>query len=350
MTAQREPWGRTRDGEPVELFTLEVNDIRARVTNFGATLVSLEVPDRKSERADIVRGFDTLAEYESEKNPYFGGIVGRCANRIRGARFTLEGKRFRLTANEGKNHLHGGARGFDRRCWTAEVVRELGLRFDLCSPHGEEGYPGKLEASAAYVLGAAYDLPDPRIFAVSLSAETDAPTLANLTQHTYFNLAGDGTILEHELTVFAQRYLVVDDELLPTGELASVEGTPFDFRTPRRIGERIHELTSTPARGYDVCFELDEPPTKGFRGAARLRDPRSGRTLEIATSAPGLQLYTGNHLDGLAGKRGARYPRHAGVCLEAQHFPDAVHHPSFPSIVLLPGQQYENETLWTFPR
>ena len=350
MTVQREPWGTTRDGEAVELFTLEAHDIRAQFTSFGAALVSLEVPDRRGERADVVLGFDTLAEYESEKNPYFGGVVGRCANRIAGARFALDHRWYRLTANEGKHHLHGGARGFDRRCWRARSVRQLGVRFDLQSPHGEEGYPGQLAASAAYLLAPAHELPDARVLAVRLGAETDAPTLANLTQHTYFNLAGDGTILEHELTVFARRYLVVDDELLPTGELASVEGTPFDFRTPRRIGERIHELTSTPARGYDVCFELDEPPRKGFRGAARLRDPRSGRTLEIATSAPGLQLYTGNHLGGLAGKRGARYPRHAGVCLEAQHFPDAVHHASFPSIVLLPGQQYVNETLWTFPR
>jgi len=350
VTVRREPWGSTREGEPVELFTLEVNDIRARFTNFGATLVSIEVPDRKSERVDVVLGFDTLAEYDSEKNPYFGGVVGRCANRIAGSRFMLERRTIQLTANEGQNHLHGGARGFDRRCWTAERLHDMALLFRLKSPHGEEGYPGEVEASAGYGLVPANLVPDPRGIGIFLRAKTSAPTPVNLTQHSYFNLAGGGTILDHELTITASRYVVVDDELVPTGELASVEGTPFDFRTPRPIGERIHELTATPARGYDLCYALDGPLRKGDRSAARLRDPRSGRTLDIATNAPGLQLYTGNDLDGLVGKRGTTYPRHAGVCLEAQHFPDAVHHPGFPSVVLRPGQEYQNQTIWAFPR
>jgi aldose 1-epimerase len=340
VTVRREPWGTTRDGEPVELFTLEAGGIRARLTNFGATLVSLEVPDRRGERADVVLGFDSLSEYESTQNPYFGGIVGRCANRIAGARFTLDGREHVLAANEGRNHLHGGVRGFDRRTWTPELEQGGGARFRRESPAGEEGYPGRLEVSASFGLR-------PNSVGIRILARADAPTPCNLTQHAYFNLAGNGTVLEHELQVCASSYLVVDDELLPTGEIASVAGTPFDFRTPRPIGERIHELTST--LGYDVCYALDGPVRQGSRRAARLHDPRSGRMLEIVTSAPGLQLYSGNHLDGLAGKRGARYPRHAGVCLEAQHFPDAVHHAGFPSVVLRPGQGYESHTVWAFP-
>jgi aldose 1-epimerase len=243
-----------------------------------------------------------------------------------------------LTANEGKNHLHGGVRGFDRRTWAPELEQGGGIRFRRESPAGEEGYPGRLDVSASFGLR-------PDSVRIQLLARADAPTPCNLTQHAYFNLAGNGTVLEHELQVFASSYLVVDDELLPTGELASVAGTPFDFRTPRRIGERIGALESTPSRGYDLCYVLD-PPTRG--PAARLSDPRSGRTLEIHTDQPGLQLYTGNHLDGIPGKRGAPCTRFAGLCLETQGFPDAVHRPHFPSVVLRQGKSYLSTTAWLF--
>jgi aldose 1-epimerase len=338
----REPWGTTRDGEPVELITLENGTLRACLTNFGATLVSLEAPDRDGERADIVLGFDSLAEYESRRNPYFGGVVGRCANRIGGARFTFDGREHVLAANEGRNHLHGGARGFDRRVWVPELEQGGGILYRRCSPDGEEGYPGCLEASARYNLGSSGAC----LLGLMLLAHTDAPTLCNLTQHSYFNLAGSGTILDHELQVFASRYLVVDDELLPTGEIASVEGTPYDFLSPRRIGECIGELERTPARGYDICYALDGE--RFHAPTARLRDPLSGRTLEIHTDQPGLQLYTGNHLDGLAGKHGVAYPRFAGLCLETQRFPDAVHHAHFPSVLLRPREPYLSTTVWMF--
>lgn len=346
MSVRGEPWGTTRDGKPVDLFTLEHGRLCARIASFGATLVSLEVPDRRGERADVVLGFDSLAEYESPRNPYMGGIVGRCANRIGGARFELDGREVRLTANEGRNHLHGGARGFDRRTWTPEAEGADSISLRLGSPAGEEGYPGQLDSAVNYALRPGKGGRLAGAFGVQLLASADAPTPCNLTQHAYFNLAGSGTILDHELQVLASRFVVVDDELIPTGEIADVAGTPFDFRAPRRIGEWIGELEGTRARGYDLCYVLDGPP---FRApAARLRDPRSGRTLEILTDQPGLQLYTGNHLDGLPGKRGRSYPRFAGLCLETQRFPDAVHHASFPTIVLRENERYLSTTVWLF--
>lgn len=344
MIVARERWGTTSDGDTVELVTLETGAIGARFASYGATLVALEIPDRRGERADVVLGFDTLAEYESPRNPHVGGIVGRCANRIAGARFELDGREYRLAANEGRNHLHGGPRGFDRRVWTPTKVDGSTFGARLRSPDGEEGYPGALDVLAAYTLG-------PRdaslhLLGLQLLARAGAPTVVSLTQHGYFNLAGGGTILDHELEIPASRYVVVDDELVPTGEIASVEGTPLDFRTPCRIGERIDALLATPARGYDLCYLLDAPPLSA--PAARLRDPASGRTLEIRTSQPGLQLYTGNRLDGLAGKRGRPIPRFGGVCLETQGLPDAIHHASFPSTVLRPGEPYAQTTIWAF--
>ena len=346
MSVRREPWGSTRAGEPVELVTLDHGRVRARCTNFGATLVSLEVPDRAGELGDVVLGFDSLAEYESERNPYCGGVVGRCANRIGGARFTLDGREVRLTANEGANHLHGGARGFDRRLWTTREARGSSVHFDLHSADGDEGYPGALDVSAGYHLGPVAEGQSTFVVGVQLLAHVHAPTPCSPTQHGYFNLAGSGSVLDHTLEVFASRYVVVDAELVPTGELASVAGTPFDFRRPRRIGARIAALEATPARGYDVCFVLDGA---GWHApAARLHDPRSGRTLEIHTQQPGLQLYTGNRLDGLRGKRGARHERFAGACLETQGLPDAVNHPHFPSVVLRPHAPAHFTTVWLF--
>jgi len=330
-----EPWRTSSDGDAVELFTLQRGPLRVRLASLGATLVSLEAPDREGKLSDIVLGFDSPQEYESPRNPYFGGIIGRCANRIAGARFELDGREHALAANEGRHHLHGGRKGFDRRVWSARIGADQ-VMFERRSPDGEEGYPGTLEVRATYALVSDGEL------TLGYHATTDAATVVNLTQHAYFNLAGAGTILDHEIEVFASRFVAVDGELIPTGELSDVARTPFDFRAPRHIGERMGELERTSARGYDLCFALDKRPDE-LALACRLRDPRSGRTLELFTTQPGLQLYTGNHLGELAGKGGV-IPRFGGVCLEAQHFPDSVHHPRFPSVVLRPGERYRHLT------
>ncbi|HTF87125.1 MAG TPA: aldose epimerase family protein [Planctomycetota bacterium] len=337
MSAPRvEDWGLTAQGERGLLFTLEGEGIRARISNFGACVVSLEVADRTGEMADVVLGFDTLAEYESARNPYFGGIVGRVANRLGGANFELDGRRHVLDPNEGRHHLHGGSRGFDRYLWAARAVRgKSGVNFRRRSPAGESGYPGNLDVRVTYVLGAE------RTLEIVYDAVSDALTPINLTQHTYFNLAGSGTILGHNLELRANRYVVVDSELIPTGELRGVENTEFDFRSERAIG-RVQT-------SYDICYELagrywnTRPVT-----ACRLSDPGSGRVLEIEAMQPGLQLYTGQYLDGLQGKLGRLIPRFGGVCLEAQHFPDSVHHDNFPSTILKPGDHYLRVMRWRF--
>jgi aldose 1-epimerase len=294
-----------------------------------------------------VLGFDSAAGYESADNPYFGGMVGRCANRISCARFDLDGETHVLTANAGVHHLHGGKRGYDRRPWLAQVPEDAepadSLGFHLWSGAGEEGYPGKLKVFVGVALSRDGSL------VWNSHARAYAPTIVNLAQHSWFNLAGSGTVLAHELEIAATRYVEVDDELIPTGALLDVAGTPFDFRAARSIGAEIAALVDTPAGGYDVCYALDKPA--GELGlAARLRDPASGRVLEVHTTEPGLQLYSGNCLEGLPGKGGARYPRHGGVCLEAQHFPDAVHHPHFPPVVLRPDEPYTQVLLWKFGR
>lgn len=340
MSARRDPWGVTRAGEPVERFTLEQGGLRAVLSSFGATLVSLEAPDRRGESADIVLGFDTLAEYESAANPYFGGLLGRCANRIAGARFTLDGRTHVLTANEGRNHLHGGARGFDRHVWRGELhASRTAVRFERLSPDGEEGYPGNLHVSAEYAL-------ERGRLVLTCAATTDAPTLVNLVQHPYFDLAGSGSVREHELEVHAARVLEVDAELLPTGRSLATADTPFDFAERRALGPRLSELEGTPAGGFDVCYTLPSSWATGRRLACVLRDPASGRVLGLETTAPGLQLYTGNRLSGLSGKGGRAIPRFGGVCLEAQALPDAIHHEAFPSVVLRPGQRYAQTTVW----
>ncbi len=343
------PFGQTADGVPVVAYTLEhASGLRARVMSFGATLLELWVPDRDGRAADVVLGFDSLAEYEADSNPWLGCVIGRCANRIAGGEFALGGERFVLTRNEGRHHLHGGRRGLSRVVWQAEAdaVRPR-VRFTYVSPDGEEGYPGRLSVEVVYELGA-------RELRLDCRARSERPTPVNLTQHAYFDLAGEGhgTILEHELFLAAAHFTAVDGELLPTGVLEPVAGTPLDFIRPRAIGERIGELAAAPFHGYDHNFALERPAPAGPAGepplAARLSERTSGRVLELRTSAPGLQLYTGNHLDDLRGKGGKRYPRHGGLCLEAQHFPDAVHQPGFPSVILRPEERYRQTTSWRF--
>ncbi|MCZ6597671.1 MAG: galactose mutarotase [Planctomycetota bacterium] len=343
-------FGQTAEGAPAEIFTLErQGGLRARVTTLGATLVELWAPDRRGELADVVLGFDTLAGYQSEENQYFGCTVGRCANRIAQGAFVLDGRTVQLSTNEGPHHLHGGHRGLDRSNWRARVEedgQQPAVRFSTTNPAGAEGYPGTLDVSVTYALVGDLEL---RLDYVATCSET-CPV--NLTNHSYFNLAGagEGTILGHELWIAAEHYLPVDDLLIPTGSIEPVAGTALDFRTrhpARPLGLGIGALEAEPSHGYDHNFVLDHASGE-LALAARLRDPTSGRTLELLTTEPGLQVYSGNDLHGQTGKRNQRYERHGAIALEAQEFPDAVHQPAFPPVILRPGQSYAQTTVYRF--
>lgn len=336
----RTSFGTTPQGATVERFTIRGdNGIIAKVSSYGATLVELHAPDREGRSTDVVLGFDSVDGYLTDTNPYFGATVGRVANRIAGAAFTLGDQDFRLAANEGPHHLHGGVeRSFDKVLWELVSVDDTHVELRYVSAAGEEGYPGRVEASTRYEL-------EGDTLTIEYRATTDATTPLNMTNHSYFNLsgAGSGSILQHELQLAADVSSAVDDELLPTGENLPVEGTPLDFRSPRVIGERIGELLSVPgALGYDHNFVL-RGEVDGLRAAAVLHDPASGRVLELTTNQPCLQFYSGNRIDEtIDGKNGERYERHGALCLEPQQFPDAVHHPEFPSILIEPGQTYRN--------
>jgi aldose 1-epimerase len=344
----RTSFGRTAQGEPVELFSLSRGGVEATLTPYGATIVSLTVPDRAGRRADVVLGFDALEGYLGE-HPFFGSIVGRYANRIRGGRFTLGGVEYTLARNDGENHLHGGVRSFGKVLWNA---RELatpsgpGLELSYLSPDGEEGYPGELATRVTYSVTEAGEL------RIDYEASSSKDTIVNLSGHSYFNLAGqgDGDILAHELWIDADRFTPVGPGLIPTGELRKVDGTPFDFRTPLAIGARIGDADPqlVLGKGYDHNFVLNGTAGE-LRRAARVRDPRTGRVLELLTTEPGLQFYSGNFLDGtLRGKGGRQYPRRSGLCLEPQRFPDSPNQPGFPSAVLKRGERYRSTTVYRF--
>jgi aldose 1-epimerase len=319
------------DGAPVRLFTLRRGSLTLKAMSYGAIVTELHAPDRQGRAADVVLGYPDLAGYVAGTS-YFGCVAGRCANRVAYGRFSIDGRPSRVSINNGPHHLHGGVRGFDRRVWDAEADGSR-VRFTRTSPDGEEGYPGAVRASVEYALT------DANEFRIEMTATTDAPTLVNLAHHSYWNLAGRGTILDHRLTLEADGYAPVDAMLIPTGEIAPVAGTPFDFRRPRRVGD---ELANVPG-GYDHNFALRTG------GVARLEDPASGRVLEIRATEPGIQLYTGNFLDGTSkGKGGASYPKHAGLCLETQKFPDAVNHPGWASPVLRPGETYRHVMIHAF--
>jgi aldose 1-epimerase len=344
---RREAFGRTGDGTPVEVFTLTNKaGVQIKAISYGAIITSIRVPDRTGAMADIALGFDTLDGY-LEDHPYFGAVVGRYGNRIGKARFTLDGQTYKLAANNGPNHLHGGVRGFDKYVWTAEVLKgATGVAFTRRSPDGEEGYPGTVEARVSYVLAESNEL------SIEYRATTDKATTINLTQHTYFNLSGHdaGTILDHEVMIAADRYTPVDATLIPTGELAPVTGTPFDFRQPTRVGARIEEAHPQIkfGLGYDHNWVLNRTGG-GPQLAARVADGKSGRTLEVQTTEPGVQFYTGNFLDGtIKGKGGAVYNRRNGLCLETQHYPDSPNQPAFPSTIVKPGATYQSTTVWKF--
>ena len=345
----REPFGTTPDGEAVERVTLgNGTGIQLSAISYGAALQELWAPDRDGRRANIVLGFADIDGYASEPSHYFGAIIGRFANRIGGGRFTLDGRDYELPRNDGGNSLHGGPRGFDKQVWrivAASVGRGTGrLVFRHTSPDGEMGYPGTLEVEAAYTLTASS-------LRIDLTATTDRPTIVNLTAHPLWNLAGEGegTIHDHHVTVRARRYTPIDEALLPTGEVAPVTETPFDFTSAAALSTRIDDDFDQLriARGYDHNFVIDRVGGRSIIPVAWVEEHRSGRTLEIQTTEPGLQLYTGNLLDGsLIGTSGRAYPQHAGLALETQHFPDSPHHESFPTTVLRPGRTFRSTTIY----
>jgi len=344
----RAPFGHV-DGAAVYLYTLtNAHGMEVRAMSYGAIIVSLRVTDRGGVSDDVVLGFDALEGYLAGQ-PYFGAVVGRYGNRIAKGRFALDGQMYQLATNNGPNHLHGGVKGFDKVVWEAEPFDrdgQSGVVFTHVSPDGDEGYPGTLNARVTYTLTQANEL------IVDYHATASKATPINLTQHSYFNLAGAGTsdILDHRLTLDADRFTPVDATLIPTGELAPVDGTPFDFRRPSAIGARIggDHVQLKYGTGYDHNWVLNGSAGQ-LRHAARVEDPKSGRTLDIATTEPGVQFYTGNFLDGtLTGKSGRVYKQRYGLCLETQHFPDSPNHENFPSTILRPGEQYQSRTVFTF--
>lgn len=342
MNITKTLFGRLPDGTPVDIYTLtNKNGLEARLMTYGATLASLKLPDRNGVFADCVLGYDALDGYLTN-SPYFGAIVGRYGNRIARGRFTLDGRVYQLAANNGPNHLHGGIKGFDKVVWAAEPFSEasaVGVKFAYLSKDGEEGYPGNLAVSVVYMLTNEDEL------RIEYAATTDKATPVNLTHHSYFNFAGGKRdILGHELLLAADRYTPVDAGLIPTGELRSVQGTPMDFRAPQSIGARIGQVEG----GYDHNFVLSSRG-KTMALAARVVEPESGRVMEIFTTEPGIQFYSGNFLDGtITGKAGQFYGKHWGFCLETQHFPDSPNHFNFPSTMLRPGQAYRTRTVHKF--
>jgi aldose 1-epimerase len=342
------PFGRTAEGQEVTAFTL-TNDsgVTFRAITYGGLIVSLTTPDRSGASADIVLGYDGLQGY-LKKPQFFGALVGRYANRIANGQFTLEGRTYSLVRNNGANHLHGGTKGFDKVLWHGTPVADgTAVALSRTSPDGEEGYPGDLSVTVTYALTDANEL------IIDYHATTSKPTHVNLTQHTYFNLSGEGSgdVLDHELTINADRYTPVDATQIPTGEIAGVAGTPFDFRRATRIGARIaepHEQLIF-GQGYDQNWVLNQDNGVALRPAARVVDPTTGRTLDVATTQPGMQFYSGNRLDGaVEGKGGHFYPPRSGFCLETQHFPDSPNRPEFPSTILEPGEEYATRTVFTF--
>jgi len=339
-----EPFGQTSDGTPVDVFTIRnTKGMVMRVTNYGGIITSLMAPDHSGRFADVVLGYDSLASYVRD-NPYFGALIGRYGNRIAKGRFTLNGVEYTLATNNGANHLHGGLKGFDKVVWKAEQVNDRALLLSYVSNNGEEGYPGTLYAKVTYTLT------DSNEIQIDYSATTDMATVANLTHHSYFNLAGKGDILGHELTILADQYTPIDAGLIPTGELRDVSGTPFDFRTPTPIGARISGADEQLqfAGGYDHNFVLNKMDNS-LTLVARVVEPTSGRMMEILTTEPGLQFYSGNFLNGTnIGKGGVPYQFRTGFCLETQHFPDSPNKPQFPTTLLEPGKTYTSRTVYRF--
>jgi aldose 1-epimerase len=342
MKTEQQSFGTAETGQKVDLFILSNNKgMTAKVTTFGGRITELHVPDKAGKSSNVVLGYDNLKQYE-HKNPYLGATIGRVANRIAGGHFQIEHKPYHTPVNNGPNTLHGGLLGFDRRVWQAdetEVAGQRVLRLRYLSPDGEEGFPGSMHATATFALT------DNNELRLEFIATSDLPTAVNMTNHSYFNLkgAGVGTILDHRITLYADQYTPSDESLIPTGEIASVKGTPYDFLQTHTIGERIEQ---TP-RGYDTNYVLGG--TSGhMRHAAKVEESTTGRVMEVHTTQPGIQFYSGNFLDGTLVGIGGPFVRHGGFCLETQHFPDSVHHANFPSILLYPGKEYRESALYRF--
>jgi aldose 1-epimerase len=342
---KKSTFGKMPDGTPVRQFTLaNSNGLVCKVINYGVTITSLQVPDARGRLADVILGFDDLDGHI--QCPYFGPVVGRVANRIGGAKFTLDGKTFVLTANEGKNQLHGGKKGFDKIVWTAKPAGGTptlpeSVEFSHTSRDGDEGYPGNLQAKVRVTLT------DENELRLDYEAKTDRPTPVNFTSHGYFNLADGGDVLGHELMLAADFYTPTDAQLIPTGEIKPVKGTPLDFTKPAAISSQMKKFGGPPP-GYDCNFVINHGGKK-LTLAARVREPKSGRVLEAWTTQPGVQFYTANHFNGIPGRNGTRYEKFGAFCLETQHFPDSVNQPQFPSIILRPGGIYRQSCVYKFP-
>jgi len=340
-------FGKTREGTPVRIYTLtNKRGMVATITNYGGRVVSLKVPDKKGAMGDVVLGFDSIDGYLNE-NPYFGALIGRYANRIGHAQFTLDGVLYKVPKNDGDNSLHGGTRGFDKVIWTPHTRYDGSLELTYISKDGEEGYPGNCKVTVIYRLTDANELK------IEYSASTDKDTVVNLTNHSYFNLKGGGDILGHLLTLAADTFTPVDSGLIPTGELKPVAGTPFDFRKATAIGARIEQNDEQLklGKGYDHNWVVSRRPGTELSLAARVEEPKSGRVMEVWTTQPGIQFYTGNFLDGtIKGKGGKVYARRSALCLETQHFPDSPNKPKFPPVVLKPGREFKSATVYKFVR
>lgn len=342
-------YGTTTEGTPVDLYTLRNKQgMEVDIITYGGRITKLSVPDKNGKFSNVVLGFDNLEQYQKE-NPFFGALVGRYGNRIANAKFSLNGTEYTLAANDGPNNLHGGLKGFDKVVWKVEGIQEgdnASLKLSYLSKDMEEGFPGNLANIVTYTLT------DDNTLEVAYEATTDKPTVVNLTQHAYFNLTGDfsKTILDHELSLNADKLVPVDDNLIPTGELLEVSGTPFDFRLPKVIGRDIDANDDQVKKGggFDHCWVLNEQDT-GLRTVAMVYEPESGRIMEVATTEPGIQLYTGNFLDGtLPAPNGGTYAKRSGLCLETQHYPDTPNQPNFPSVTLNPGERYTTTTSFKF--
>lgn len=341
------PFGHLPDDRAATLYTLtNRNGLVVKVADFGGIITEIHTPDRSGRLADIVLGFDSVEPYV-DQSPYFGALIGRYGNRLRGGRFEIDGQGYQLPVNNGTNHLHGGEHGFHQVLWNATAYQQgdsVGLTLTHCSADGEQGYPGALDVTVVY------ELTGDDAFNISFHAVTDQATPVNLTQHSYFNLAGEGDILGHELLIAADGFTPIDDTSIPYGVIAPVEGTPFDFRRARPIGQQIDQLDEQLGNGggYDHNFVLNKAAHQVLSLAARLRDLGSGRVLELLTEEPGVQFYSGNFLDGSLRGKGRNYPYRGGLCLEPQHFPDSPNHPSFPNTILRPEEEYATVSTYKF--
>lgn len=344
MSVEKSDFGKTSAGDAVTLFTCtNSNGLVAKFINYGAICTEVITPDKAGKMANITHGFDNIAGYEGE-HPYFGSTVGRYANRIAGGKFTLEGKEYTLATNNGENHLHGGEKGFNRQMWEAEPIENedgVGVKFHRISKDGEEGYPGNLDITASYILNNKDEL------VMKFTATTDAPTVINIVNHNYWNLAGtdSGTIYDHVLKLSAAKYVEPNDQLIPTGKLVAVEGTPLDFTAAKPIGQDLKKIEADPV-GYDHCYVIDGAEKGEMIVAARVREPNSGRVMTVTTDQPGIQFYSGNFLDGSEAVGG--HKQHTAFCLETQKFPDSPNQPEFPSATLKPGETYSHTVIHAF--